>query len=61
MAQAIGSRQQATGSERRIVELPQVRCGFCHARLFDGRLIGTIKCQRCKRLNEFFDKGNHSA
>jgi len=37
------------------VGLPIRRCA-CGRRLFDGFLVGILKCPRCNRLNKFIDK-----
>lgn len=55
--QAIGNRQQAAGHRP---ALPQVRC-VCGHRLFDGELIGEIKCDSCKRIVKFVAKEKKSA
>lgn len=41
-----------TTARRTPAALPQVRC-TCGQRLFDGKMEGQIKCQRCKRLMSF--------
>ena len=30
-----------------------VRCPVCHARMFDGVLVGEIQCWKCGRLVKF--------
>jgi len=40
--------------------LPQVRC-VCNRRLFDGELVGEIKCPKCGRLMKFVAPEKKSA
>lgn len=43
------------------VSLPQVRCPKCQKRLFDGVMIGTIQCKRCKLVVTFIARENIEA
>lgn len=43
----------------RAASLPIVRC-VCGQRLFDGYLVGEIKCKSCKRVMKFLAKNEKS-
>jgi hypothetical protein len=43
------------------VKLPINRCGHCRRRLFDGWLVGVVKCPHCNGFTKFFDKAPEHA
>lgn len=58
MAHSIRIGQAVEPAVKLTTALPIVRCPHCAQRLFDGYLVGKIKCPRgrCRRIVEFVDK-----